>query len=88
MSRTVRNTPTGDHGRSKRSDGRSQRLRQISVRSIRRDPPDARKLGKAIIQLALAEAEAERAAQSDTSKTMPNTDPNISGQSNPSGDSR
>ncbi|ACV80909.1 hypothetical protein Namu_4630 [Nakamurella multipartita DSM 44233] len=46
-----------------RPDGRRQQLRNISVRSVRRDPPDVRKLGRAIIRLALAEAEAERAAQ-------------------------
>lgn len=50
-------------GRPDRPDGRRQQLRNISVRSIRRDPPDVRKLGRAIIRLALAEAEAERAAQ-------------------------
>lgn len=50
-------------GRSDRPDSRRQQLRNISVRSIRREPPDVRKLGRAIIRLALAEAEAERAAQ-------------------------
>lgn len=50
-------------GRSGRPDGRRQQLRNISVRSVRRNPPDVRKLGRAIIRLALAEAEAERAAQ-------------------------
>lgn len=88
MSRTVRNTPTGDYGRRKRADGRSQRLRQISVRSIRRDPPDARKLGKAIIQLALTKADAERAAQNNTSTEAPDVATGTSAHGDPSGDSR
>lgn len=37
--------------------------RRFSVRGVRRDPPDLRKLGKALI--ALAQAEAEAAAQAE-----------------------
>lgn len=33
--------------------------RPISVRSVRRDPPDLRKLGRALLALAQAEAEAQ-----------------------------
>jgi hypothetical protein len=43
---------------SKRSDDR-----RISVRTIRRDPPDLRKLSRALI--ALAQADAEAAAQAE-----------------------
>lgn len=51
--------------RSRRGNGRtrSQRDRQLSVRAVRRDPPDLRKLSRAIVAIALAEAEAEAEAQ-------------------------
>jgi hypothetical protein len=35
------------------------RQRRISVRAVRRDPPDLRKLSRALIQLAIAQADAE-----------------------------
>jgi branched-subunit amino acid aminotransferase/4-amino-4-deoxychorismate lyase len=37
-------------------------IRRISIRSIRRDPPDLHKLGRALIALAMAQAEAEAQA--------------------------
>ncbi len=37
--------------------------RHISVRAVRRNPPDLRKLSRALIELAMAEAAAEAAAQ-------------------------
>lgn len=37
--------------------------RRIRVRVERRDPPDVRKLGKALLALALAQAQAESEAQ-------------------------
>lgn len=44
--------------------------RRITVRGVRRDPPDIRKLSKALIALAMAEAErqaqAEQAVRSAT----------------------
>ena len=40
-----------------------QKERHISVRAVRRDPPDLRKLSRAIIAIALAEAEAEAQAE-------------------------
>lgn len=39
------------------------RQRHISVRAVRRDPPDLRKLSRALIALAMAQAEAEQKAQ-------------------------
>jgi hypothetical protein len=39
------------------SKGRPEQ--QIVIRSVRRDPPDLAKLGRALIQLAIAKAEAE-----------------------------
>lgn len=40
--------------------------RHISVRAIRRDPPDLHKLGRAIVAVALAQAEADAAAADRT----------------------
>ena len=37
--------------------------RRISIRSVRKDPPDLSKLGRALIALAMAQAEAEAEAQ-------------------------
>ena len=42
--------------------------RRISVRGERRNPPDLQKLSRAVIQLALEQAEAEAAAQSQQAK--------------------
>ena len=44
------------------SKGRPEQ--QIVISSVRRDPPDLAKLGRALIQLAIAKAEAE--AKDDT----------------------
>ena len=40
-------------------------LRNISIRSIKKNPPDYTKLGRALIQLAQAKAEAEAQAEKD-----------------------
>lgn len=37
--------------------------RRISIRSVRKNPPDLNKLGRALIALAMAQAEAEAEAQ-------------------------
>ena len=42
--------------------------RRISVRGARRNPPDLRKLSRALIQLALEQAEVEAAAQQQAKK--------------------
>jgi tRNA U34 5-methylaminomethyl-2-thiouridine-forming methyltransferase MnmC len=39
--------------------------RRISIRSVRKDPPDLGKLGRALIALAMAQNEAEAQAQND-----------------------
>ncbi len=49
--------------RTKKNRNQHDQERRISVRGIRRDPPDIRKLSRALINLALAEAEREAAAQ-------------------------
>ena len=58
MSRTFKDAPGSKQNRSGPGRGRGRR-RDISVRAVRRDPPDLRKLSRALIQLAMAEAEAE-----------------------------
>lgn len=49
--------------KSKKQKGGHRPDRRISVRAVRRDPPDLKKLSQALIALAMAEAEAE--AQAD-----------------------
>ena len=66
MSRTHKDTPNSKQNRPKRS-----RQRNISVRAVRRDPPDLRKLSRALISLAMAEAEAEVQEPTNTSTTNP-----------------
>lgn len=39
--------------------------RHIRVRAVRRDPPDLKKLSRALIQLALEQAQAEADAQAE-----------------------
>ena len=39
--------------------------RRVSVRAVRRDPPDIKKLSRALIALALAQAQAEADAQAE-----------------------
>ncbi len=53
-------------------------LRNISIRSIRKNPPDYTKLGRALIQLAQAKAEAEAQAQeaNDADSSAPPTNEN------------
>jgi hypothetical protein len=54
MSRTYKDSPH-----------RKGRERHISVRAVRRNPPDVRKLSRALIELAMEQAAAEAAAESD-----------------------
>jgi len=42
---------------------RKQPNRRISIRSVRKNPPDLHKLGRALIALAMAQAEAEAEAE-------------------------
>lgn len=58
MSKTFKDTPESRRNRSGPGRGRGKQ-RNISVRAVRRDPPDLQKLSRALIQLAIAEAEAE-----------------------------
>lgn len=47
---------------------RRQSDRRISIRSIRKNPPDLHKLGRALIALAMAQAEAEAQAQTEDAR--------------------
>jgi hypothetical protein len=42
-----------------------KRERRLSVRAVRRTPPDLRKLSRALIALAMAQAQAEADAQAE-----------------------
>jgi len=59
MSKTYKDS---QHDKHARGHGSRTRQRNISVRAIRREPPDLRRLGRAIIALAAAQAEADAEA--------------------------
>ena len=40
--------------------------RKVTIRTVRRDPPDLRKLSRALIALAIAQSEADAEAESDS----------------------
>lgn len=61
MSRTYKDRPRHEQPRNR---GRG-RQRHISVRSVRRDPLDVRKLSRAVVALAMAQADAEARATAD-----------------------
>ena len=74
MSKTYKDSP-------KSKAARKGRERHISVRAVRRDPPDLRKLSRALITLAMAEAAAEAEAQAAAtlpSKNQPAAEPSES----------
>jgi hypothetical protein len=68
MSRTFKDSPNGKH----RGPGKQ---RNISVRAVRRDPPDLRKLSRALIQLAIAEAEAQTQQTAEPTTDTPSEPP-------------
>jgi hypothetical protein len=43
----------------------SSKNRRVTVRAVRRDPPDLKKLSRALITMALEEAQAEADAQAE-----------------------
>ena len=53
----------------KRQQSKRSYERRISVRTIRRDPPDLRKLSRALI--ALTQADAEAKAQAENASSAP-----------------
>lgn len=72
MSKTYKDSPKG---KRPGSYGSRTRQRHISVRAVRRDPPDLRRLGRALIALAAAQAEANaEAARSPSEAIAPGRD--------------
>lgn len=64
--------------KSRREGGDSPR--RIAVRGVRREPPDLRRLSRALIQLALQQAAAEAAAEqqaADATKGNPPEEPRV-----------
>lgn len=59
----------------KKMNNRTRRTRQeerrLTVRGVRRDPPDIRKISKALISLAMAEAERDAMAVQERHKAEP-----------------
>jgi branched-subunit amino acid aminotransferase/4-amino-4-deoxychorismate lyase len=54
---------------------KKQSNRRISIRSVRKNPPDLNKLGRALIALAMAQAEAEAQGQdAEAEKTAGGSD--------------
>lgn len=59
------------------------RQRRISVRAVRRDPPDLRKLSRALIQLAMAQADAEAQAAAEHAARTASTKDGSDGEAKP-----
>lgn len=57
--------------KASRSGKGKARERKLSVRAVRRDPPDLRKLSRALIELAMAQAADEAAAKQQAEPTPP-----------------
>lgn len=66
---------TGRINHRRAGRGRPKAERHISVRSMRRDPPDLQKLSRAVIALALREAERDADAQRATSTGSATAEP-------------
>jgi hypothetical protein len=70
MSKTFKDSPKYKQQLTGRRGGGRQR--NISVRAVRRDPPDLPKLSRALIQLAVAQVEADaRAEAKDNGQPSP-----------------
>jgi len=69
--------------RVRKTDRKQQEERRLRARGVRRDTPDARKLSRAFIGLALARAEAEAQAQAETAQKA---DGRVQGDGQVSGD--
>jgi hypothetical protein len=52
----------------------SNSKRRVRVRAIRRDPPDVKKLGKALLTLALTQAQAEADAETEHKRRSEDTE--------------
>lgn len=58
--------------KSRKRKGGKHSERRISVRAVRRDPPDLKKLSQALIALAMAQAEAEAQSEHEHQQKKPN----------------
>ena len=66
----------------RRNSARGGHERHVSVRAVRRNPPDLRKLGRALMELAMSQAAIETAAQQQVEQTNQHeaaSDPNDHG---------
>ena len=72
MSRTIRKSRSDNADGAKSQRGR--RNREIALRVVRRRDPDLRRMGRALIALALREAAAEAEAARQAAKTGPAND--------------
>lgn len=76
MSKNYSPTPIGGRGDArpnpKRRKGRDKR--RIGIRTVRRQTPDLGKLGRAVIAIALAQAEAERQAEEEAAAMRDSAD--------------
>lgn len=68
--------------REDRSRRSSRQDRRIVVRGVRRDPPDLRKLSRAVIALAMAEMEAENTPATNPETAEPDSSQRDGDQSN------
>ncbi|CAM3722464.1 hypothetical protein [Nocardiopsis rhodophaea] len=64
--------------RKQNNKGRGKREGHFVVRGVRRDPPDMRKLGRALLSLAQAEAERQAQAQHKASQAAADEEENTS----------
>jgi hypothetical protein len=77
---------TGRTNHRRGTRGRPKAERHISIRSVRRDPPDLHKLSRAVIAIALREAELEAEAKAalpdgrDTPASDSTTDTSLAGE--------
>ena len=62
---------TGRPNHRRKGRGGAKAERHITVRSVRQDPPDLRKLSRAVIALAMAEAEMDTQPATGRARTTP-----------------
>jgi hypothetical protein len=74
---------TGKPNHRRGSRGTPKAERQITVRSVRRDPPDLRKLSRAVIAMALRDAEAQaEAREAMNAASPPDSGPTVNTHAN------
>jgi hypothetical protein len=71
--------------RQRKTNRKPQEERQLRVRGVRRGTPDARKLSRAFIGLALARAEADAQAQANAGRVTKRPDTGATNGNEPDG---